>query len=118
MAVPRTNHYRQALKRGDTLAVRPCVHWVDTKLSWIEQQQVEGARIIGVELDEESVPLGQVGPARDRSVVLLGHEHFGLPEEARPYLDQVIEIPMLGIGSSLNVAVAGSLVLYKLAGLS
>jgi tRNA (guanosine-2'-O-)-methyltransferase len=30
----------------------------------------------------------------------------------------LIEIPMMGIGQSLNVAVAGSLVLYKLAGLS
>jgi len=30
----------------------------------------------------------------------------------------VIEIPMMGVGTSLNVAVAGSLVLYKLAGLS
>ena len=28
------------------------------------------------------------------------------------------EIPVIGTGSSLNVAVAGSLVLYKLAGLS
>jgi tRNA (guanosine-2'-O-)-methyltransferase len=29
----------------------------------------------------------------------------------------VVEIPMVGSGLSLNVAVAGSLVLYKLAGL-
>jgi tRNA (guanosine-2'-O-)-methyltransferase len=32
-------------------------------------------------------------------------------------LDEAVEIPMLGTGTSLNVAVAGSLVLYKLAGL-
>ena len=32
-------------------------------------------------------------------------------------LDRVVEIPMVGTGHSLNVAVAGSLVLYKLAGL-
>jgi tRNA (guanosine-2'-O-)-methyltransferase len=49
---------------------------------------------------------------------LLGNEHSGLPQEVRPFLDQVVEIPMMGLGSSLNVAVAGSLVLYKLAGLS
>jgi tRNA (guanosine-2'-O-)-methyltransferase len=29
-----------------------------------------------------------------------------------------VEIPMIGTGASLNVAVAGSLVLYKLAGMA
>jgi tRNA (guanosine-2'-O-)-methyltransferase len=32
-------------------------------------------------------------------------------------LDVAVEIPMVGAGHSLNVAVAGSLILYKLAGL-
>ena len=31
-------------------------------------------------------------------------------------LDAAVEIPMIGTGASLNVAVAGSLVLYRLAG--
>jgi tRNA (guanosine-2'-O-)-methyltransferase len=31
-------------------------------------------------------------------------------------LDVAVEIPMIGSGASLNVAVAGSLVLYRLAG--
>jgi len=39
-------------------------------------------------------------------------------EESLDLLDEAIEIPMVGSGHSLNVAVAGSLVLYKLAGLS
>jgi len=118
MAIPETDHYRQALQRGNTLAVRPCLHWVDSKVGWIERQQREGTQIIGVELDEEAIPLRQLRQARTRSVVLLGHEHAGLPREVWPYLDQVVEIPMMGVGVSLNVAVAGSLVLYKLAGLS
>jgi tRNA (guanosine-2'-O-)-methyltransferase len=50
--------------------------------------------------------------------VLLGHEHNGVPLEAWPLLDEVVEIPMVGRGASLNVAVAGSLVLYRLAGLA
>jgi tRNA (guanosine-2'-O-)-methyltransferase len=32
-------------------------------------------------------------------------------------VDLAVEIPMIGTGESLNVAVAGSLGLYKLAGL-
>ena len=117
MAVPDSDHYRQALKRGDTLRVRPCLHWVDSKIGWIERQQREGAQIIGVELDEDATPLSQLRQAKGRNIILLGHEHEGLPREVWPFLDQVVEIPMLGVGRSLNVAVAGSLVLYKLAGL-
>jgi len=37
--------------------------------------------------------------------------------EAVELLDVAVEIPMVGSGASLNVAVAGSLVLYRLAGL-
>ena len=48
---------------------------------------------------------------------MLGHEQSGIPDEAVELLDIAVEIPMVGTGSSLNVAVAGSLVLYKLAGL-
>lgn len=50
-------------------------------------------------------------------MVLLGHEATGIPPEALDQLDLAVEIPMVGHGHSLNVAVAGSLVLYKLAGL-
>jgi tRNA (guanosine-2'-O-)-methyltransferase len=116
MAVPETEHYRQELKKGDTLAVRPCIHWIDSKIDWVAREQLHGARLIGVELDEDSISLRQVRQATERSIVLLGHEHSGLPPEVWPYLDVVIEIPMVGVGQSLNVAVAGSLVLYKLAG--
>ncbi|WP_308283401.1 TrmH family RNA methyltransferase [Pseudonocardia nigra] len=49
--------------------------------------------------------------------MLLGHERDGVPPEALARTDQVVEIRMIGTGSSLNVAVAGSLVAYKLAGM-
>jgi tRNA (guanosine-2'-O-)-methyltransferase len=62
--------------------------------------------------------LTRVTPARRRTLVLLGHERLGLPEEAWGLLDDVVEIPMVGRGASLNVAVAGSLVLYRLSGLA
>ncbi|RZT17043.1 SpoU rRNA methylase family protein [Kribbella sp. VKM Ac-2569] len=52
-----------------------------------------------------------------RTIAVLGHERTGIPPEAVDQLDVVVEIPMIGTGASLNVAVAGSLVLYRLAGL-
>jgi tRNA (guanosine-2'-O-)-methyltransferase len=54
-----------------------------------------------------AVRLGQRGPV----------EATGIPPEALDLLDDAVAIPMTGTGSSLDVAVAGSLVLYRLAGL-
>jgi tRNA (guanosine-2'-O-)-methyltransferase len=118
LAVPDTAHYRESLRVGNTLKRQPCIHWVQCgKESWLAEQRARGWRVVGVELAEDARSLGDVPAARSRTLVCLGHEHFGLPDEAWPLLDEVIEIPMVGTGASLNVAVAGSLVLYRLAGL-
>ena len=119
MAVPDSSHYRAALSHGDTLPRRPHVHWLDrSKLAWIEHERARGSVVIAVELAEDAVPLTRVEPARQRTVILLGHEHHGVPEEAWRLIDEIVEIPMVGRGASLNVAVAGSLALYRLAGLA
>lgn len=119
MAVPATDHYRAALARGDTLATRPHIHWLDRpKLDWIEHERARRSVVLAVELAEDAIPLPRLEPARRTTVVLLGHEHNGVPDEAWPLIDDVVEIPMVGQGKSLNVAVAGSLVLYRLAGLA
>jgi tRNA G18 (ribose-2'-O)-methylase SpoU len=76
-----------------------------------------GSRILGVELTDEAVRLADVPPARSRTVAVLGHEQTGIPAQALDLVDATVEIPMVGTGASLNVAVAGSLVLYRLAGL-
>ncbi len=118
MAVPRTAHCRAALRRGDTLRHRPCIHWTGEKLAWLGAQREAGSRLLGVELADDAASLGNLRPARTRTVIILGHERGGIPEPAWDHLHELVEIPMIGQGKSLNVAVAGSLVLYKLAGLS
>ena len=96
----------------------PCIHWARDPEEWLEAERSSGSEVIGVELAEGATPLTQLQPARRRTVVVLGHEHWGLPDEALPHVDRTVEIPMIGHGASLNVAVSGSLVLYRLAGLS
>lgn len=116
--MPDTLHYRNAVQVGNTLKESSCIHWVHgDRHRWLAEQRGRGADVVGVELAEGAVSLADVAPARRRTVLCLGHEHLGLPEEAWPLLDSVVEIPMIGSGRSLNVAVAGSLVLYKLSGL-
>jgi tRNA (guanosine-2'-O-)-methyltransferase len=120
LAVPATRHYQDALDVGDTLrGRRPCIHWVTpTKAGWVDAQRAAGKRIIAVELAEGATSLPRLAPARVPTVLLLGHEHHGVPDDVLAEVDECVEIPMVGWGASLNVAVAGSLVAYRLAGLS
>ena len=119
MAVSDTEHYRRALEKGDTLAQRPHIHWLRrSKTDWVADERARGSHIVAVELAEDATLLTQLHPARRRTVILLGHERNGVPEEVWSQIDEVVEVPMVGRGTSLNVAVAGSLVLYRLAGLS
>jgi len=117
MAVPRLPWVPEALSRGNTLRRRSCVHWVSANpVSWLERQRSAGTAILGVELAEGAIRLADLPAARRRTIAVLGHEQDGIPPEALDLLDAAVEIPMIGTGYSLNVAVAGSLVLYRLAG--
>ena len=118
LAVPRFPWVPEALARGNTLRQGSCVHWVGDPLRWLADRAAEGTHVLGVELAEDAVRLADLPMARGRTVAVLGHEQSGIPPEAVDLLNEVVEIPMVGAGASLNVAVAGSLVLYKLAGMS
>jgi tRNA (guanosine-2'-O-)-methyltransferase len=97
--------------------VRPaCTGPAGTPCQWLEVRRLDGYRIIGIELADEAIRLADLPAARERTIAVLGHEQTGIPAEALDLLDAAVEIPMVGTGASLNVAVAGSLVLYRLAG--
>ncbi len=117
LAVPRLPWVPEALARGNTLRRPACVHYTGEPIAWLTAQHTAGSEIVGAELADEAVRLADLSPARRRTVLVLGHERLGIPAEALDLLDVAVEIPMVGHGASLNVAVAGSLVLYRLAGL-
>jgi tRNA G18 (ribose-2'-O)-methylase SpoU len=93
------------------------MHRIRDPLDWLAAQRDRGSAVVGVELADDAGRLGDLPPARRRTIMVLGHESDGIPDEALPLLDIIVEIPMVGTGLSLNVAVAGSLVLYRLSGL-
>jgi tRNA G18 (ribose-2'-O)-methylase SpoU len=108
----------EALARGNTLRKPACVHWTGDQITWLTGQKArDDTTIVGAELADEAVRLADLPTARNRTVLVLGHERDGIPPDAVELLDVAVEIPMIGTGASLNVAVAGSLVLYRLAGL-
>ena len=67
-----------------------------------------GGTLIGVELDERAVELERLSHP-ERAVYLLGAEDHGLSDEAMGYCHQLVRLPG---ERSLNVATAGSIVLY------
>ena len=117
LAVPKFPWVPEALDKGNTLRRPACVHWTGRDpVEWLTRQRQLGSRIVGVELADEAIRLADLSAARERTIIVLGHEHSGIPADAMELVDVTVEIPMIGTGASLNVAVAGSLVLYRLAG--
>ncbi len=74
----------------------------DTHRRRIGMAAREGQRYDAVDL---------MGPA----AIVVGSEAHGLPDEVRPLIDEWVHVPMGGRVESLNVAVAGALVLFEAA---
>lgn len=117
LAVPSFRWVDAALARGNTLRRPSCVHRLGDPAGWLARERAGGSRLVGVELADEAIRLADLPVADRRTVMILGHEATGIPPEVLDLLHCAVEIPMVGTGHSLNVSVAGSLVLYKLAGL-
>jgi TrmH family RNA methyltransferase len=76
----------------------------------VEHAHAHGYRIVGT--DEEGSALADVD-LDGRLVVVVGNETHGLSSGWRSVCDDVASIPMVGTASSLNAAVAGSIVLHE-----
>ena len=89
--------FNQALVRTNVERFR---HWI----------QKHHLAVIGASPDGV-VEYDQVRYTRP-TVLLLGNERSGLTDEQRSLCQQIVRIPMVGGTDSLNLAVAGSLLLY------
>lgn len=70
-----------------------------------------GWRLVAVELDRRAVPLFEA-EYPERPCFLLGAELGGVPAELLDEAELIVQIPQWGLVPSLNLAVAGSIVLY------
>lgn len=81
-------------------------------LNYLQQKKTEGYTIIGVEQTAKSLDLTQYC-FPEKSLLLLGNEHEGIPANLIQQLDVCVEIPQLGIIRSLNVHVSGALLIWE-----
>lgn len=73
----------------------------------------EGYTIYAIEQSPDSMDYKKAKPVR-LSACILGSETRGIPNAVLKKVDHILEIPMRGMKESLNVSVAGGIVLYRL----
>lgn len=80
-----------------------------------EELRRRGARICGIEIDDSAVPV-QRHPFTGPTAFMLGNEGEGMSRAQRAACDFFVYIPQhSGVTASLNVAVAGAIVLHHFA---
>uniref|UniRef100_A0A672U4K9 tRNA (guanosine(18)-2'-O)-methyltransferase TARBP1 n=1 Tax=Strigops habroptila TaxID=2489341 RepID=A0A672U4K9_STRHB len=87
--------------------VKPC-----QLVDYLQQKKTEGYTIIGVEQTAKSFDLTEYC-FPEKSLLLLGNEHEGIPANLIHHLDVCVEIPQQGIIRSLNVHVSGALLIWE-----
>lgn len=94
--------------------------WVDweyceTAMEAITKLRAEHAdiQIVAVEQDRRSKPFYQVTYGFPLAIVV-GHETTGVSSEVLDTADVIVEMPMWGINTSLNVMVSCGIILYEI----
>jgi TrmH family RNA methyltransferase len=80
-------------------------------LEFLAWKSRHGATLTGAALDARAVDYRQARYAPP-ALLMVGNEAQGLPESLLAECDQLVIMPMRGRADSLNVAMAGTLLLY------
>jgi TrmH family RNA methyltransferase len=88
----------------------PVVRGLETPAA-IEALKASGFRVVGADAsaDVSYTNVDMTGPV----AIVLGNEAWGLPAETAALLDRSVSIPMPGPAESLNVGIAGALLLFE-----
>ena len=78
----------------------------------LKRLRKEGFQLVGLEQTSNAVRIYDFS-FRFRTVLVVGHERRGLEQEVLELLDCVVEIPVLGMPHSYNVATATAMALYE-----
>ena len=90
------------------------IHWtaLNTPGPIIKRLKKEGWIIVGVEQDERAIDY-RAFVAHGPTLFILGNEVLGISAALKKQCDVIVEIPMRGAKESLNVGVAGGIVLFQ-----
>lgn len=85
----------------------------DSALEVVTELKSQNVFTLAVEQDPRAVKIQHVTPQFPTAIVL-GHESFGVKKEVLDAVDQIVELPMLGVNKSFNVWGSGAVVAFKL----
>jgi tRNA G18 (ribose-2'-O)-methylase SpoU len=74
--------------------------------------KIKNCCVVSVEQNERSIPLKEF-KAEFPIVLVVGNETHGVSKEVLDLSDTIVELPMFGINTSLNVMVTLGIVLYR-----
>ena len=79
----------------------------------VKKLKANGVAIVAVEQDERSIPFDKVRYEFPLAIIV-GHETHGISKEVLDLADSIVELPMWGINTSLNVMVSCGIILYEI----
>jgi len=81
----------------------------------LHKLKMQGYILVGIEQTDQSIPLQDFRMEKSQKYALIfGNEIRGLDENILPELSICLEIPQFGTKHSLNVSVAGGIVIWQL----
>lgn len=86
--------------------------YVEDAVTLVSDLKAKGAHVVALEQTESSIPYHQADYTLPM-VLVVGHERRGVRDELLALANEVVEIPILGLGNSHNVATATGIVLYR-----
>lgn len=85
----------------------------DTLSTLITSLKNEGYTIVAIEQSVQSIDYKSI-PRYEKVACILGNEVGGIDQTILALVDAIVEIPMKGKKESLNVTVAGGIVLFRM----
>jgi tRNA G18 (ribose-2'-O)-methylase SpoU len=87
--------------------------YIEDPVPLVAHLKEQGSMIVALEQTKESVPYFEA-TYRLPLTLIIGHEREGIRQDLLDLADVLVEIPILGLGNSHNVAIATSIVLYHI----
>ena len=84
-------------------------------ISWLGElslKEIKGYKILGA--DHRGRSIESINIDNQKWVLVMGSEPHGLSESSHPHLEELISIPKVGEGESLNIGVSMGILLYEL----
>ena len=98
------------------LGATESVEWAHyaTTVEAVTELKQQGYKVLAVEQVDTSVMLDRMEVSgNEKTAIVLGNEVFGVADEVLALCDSAIEIPQNGTKHSLNVSIAGGIVIWE-----